>query len=234
MSSNHNGAGYLGKCLQSLQAQTYRNVEIVVVDNDSRDDSVETVRAAAPEAILVRENRNLGFAGGVNAGIRSSHGEWIALLNNDTEVRNDWLAECARAIADHPDAAFFACKILDIADRSRIYSAGDCYLRGGIGYRRGQGLKDGEEFGRECEIFSASGCAAVYRKSGCLRNWGFDEHFFAYLEDVDLGCRLQAAGVTAILCAPGGRPSSRGCDRRGRILAVDCPPAGPAIRCCFS
>jgi hypothetical protein len=191
---NHNGAGYLAECLRSLKAQTYQNMEIVVVDNASQDESVATVRAAAPGATLISESRNLGFAGGVNAGIHSSQGEWIAVLNNDTEVQNNWLAECARAITYHPDAAFFACKIFDFSDRSRIYSAGDCYLRGGIGYRRGQGMKDREDFNRECEIFSASGCAALYRKQMLEELGGFDERFFAYLEDVDLGFRLQAAG----------------------------------------
>ncbi|MBN1569906.1 MAG: glycosyltransferase [Acidobacteria bacterium] len=191
---NYNGAEYLGACLRSLQAQTLRDMEIVVVDNASLDESVKVVQTSAPEAIVIRESRNLGFAGGVNAGIRLSKGEWIAVLNNDTEVQKDWLDEFAKAIAHRPEAAFFACRILDFADRSRIYSAGDCYLRGGIGYRRGQGLKDREDFCKECEVFSASGCAALYRRKVVEELGGFDEHFFAYLEDVDLGFRIQAAG----------------------------------------
>jgi GT2 family glycosyltransferase len=191
---NHNGAGYLAECLRSLRAQTFQNMEIVIVDNASQDESMEIVRATAPGATLLRQSRNLGFAGGINAGIRSSRGEWIAVLNNDTELQNDWLAECVHAMARHPDAAFFACKILDLATRNRIFSAGDCYLRGGIGYRRGQGLKDREDFGEECEVFSASGCAALYRKQALEETGGFDERFFAYFEDVDLGFRLQAKG----------------------------------------
>jgi len=191
---NHNGAGYLENCLRSLQAQTYGNMEIVVVDNASQDRSLEIARSAAPGAILLREKLNLGFAGGVNAGIRASHGEWIAVLNNDTEVAADWLAECAQAIRNHPEAAFFACKILDFADRGRLYSAGDCYLRMGLGYRRGQEQRDRADLSRECEIFAASGCAALYRKQALEDTGAFDERFFAYLEDVDLGLRLQTAG----------------------------------------
>jgi GT2 family glycosyltransferase len=191
---NHNGAGYLETCLRSLRAQISENIEIVVVDNASQDQSVEVVQTSAPGAVLLRENRNLGFAGGVNAGIRSSRGEWIAVLNNDTEVAADWLAECANAIQNHPEASYFACKILDFSDRTRIYSAGDCFLRMGIGYRRGQEQKDRPDFSMESEIFSASGCAAVYRKQVLEETGGFDERFFAYLEDVDLGLRLQAAG----------------------------------------
>jgi GT2 family glycosyltransferase len=191
---NHNGAGYLEACLRSLLAQTYENMEIVVVDNASQDQSAEIVQRTAPGAILLRLNQNLGFAGGVNAGIRSSQGKWIAVLNNDTEVAPDWLAACAEAIHNQPDAVYFASKILDFTDRSRIYSAGDCFLRTGIGYRRGQDQKDRQDFEEKCEIFSACGCAAIYRKDLMEKTGGFDERFFAYLEDVDLGLRLQAAG----------------------------------------
>jgi GT2 family glycosyltransferase len=169
-------------------------MEIIVVDNASKDESVMLTRTVAPEAVLLQENTNLGFAAGVNAGIRASRGDWIAVLNNDTEATPGWLHECARAIQDHPDASFFACRILNIADRKRIYSAGDCFLRAGIGYRRGQEQLDRAEFRKECEIFSPSGCAGLYRKSVLDASRGFDERFFAYLEDVDLGLRLQATG----------------------------------------
>jgi GT2 family glycosyltransferase len=191
---NHNGSRYLGNCLKSLKFQTYRRSEIVLVDNNSADESVVIARAAAPEAIVLQQNKNLGFAGGVNAGIRSSRGDWIAVLNNDTEAAPEWLFECVRAIENHPDASFLACRILNFADRNRIYSAGDCFLRAGIGYRRGQEQQDHQDFRQECEIFSASGCAGLYRREALDSVEGFDEMFFAYLEDVDLGLRLQAKG----------------------------------------
>lgn len=169
-------------------------MEIVVVDNASVDQSAEIALEVAPQAILLRKYRNLGFAGGVNAGIQASHGDWVAILNNDTEAAKDWLAECVRAIQNHPDAAFLACRILEFFDRNRLYSAGDCFLRAGIGYRRGQEQQDCEDLQRECEIFSASGCAALYRRTVLEEVGYFDERFFAYLEDVDLGLRLQATG----------------------------------------
>jgi GT2 family glycosyltransferase len=191
---NYNGARYLERCLKSLLSQTRDEMEIIVVDNASQDHSVAVVQTFAPQAILLVQKQNLGFAGGVNAGIQASRGEWVAVLNNDTEVQADWLSECARAIQAHSDAVFFACRILDFGDSPRLYSAGDCFLRAGVGYRRGQEQMDREEFHQECEIFSASGCAALYRKSALEAVGGFDERFFAYLEDVDLGLRLQAAG----------------------------------------
>jgi GT2 family glycosyltransferase len=191
---NYNGARFLESCLRSLQSQTCPMLEIIVADNASSDRSLEIAQAAAPRIKLVRNNRNLGFAGAVNAGILSARGGWVAVLNNDTEVPPNWLEECVRAIQNHPDATFFACRILDFANHTRVYSAGDCFLRAGIGYRRGQELPDRAEFHNECRIFSASGCAALYRRQTLQEMGGFDERFFAYLEDVDLGLRIQTAG----------------------------------------
>ncbi len=194
---NYNGAAFLETCLRSLLLQTYRPVEIVVVDNRSTDASAGIVSRLAPEARLVFNERNLGFAGGVNAGIRVARGDWIAVFNNDTEIHPECLAELARAIERHPEAAFFSCRILDYGERDRIFSAGDCFLRAGIGYRRGQELKDRAEYRRESEIFSASGCGALYLRAVLEQAGAYDERFFAYLEDVDLALRLQAAGHRA-------------------------------------
>jgi len=191
---NWNGAAYLERCLQSLEHQDYASREILVIDNGSTDASIETVERVAPQAIVIRQARNDGFAAAVNAGIRAARGEWVAVLNNDTEAAPSWLVECASGIDRHPAAAFFACRILDMKGGNRIYSAGDCFLRSGIGYRRGQDLPDCGEYRTECEIFSACGCAALYRKSVLQEVQGFDGRFFAYLEDVDLGLRLRAAG----------------------------------------
>ncbi len=168
-------------------------MEILVVDNASQDESVKIVKAVTPQATLLRQEQNLGFAGGANAGIRVSKGDWVAILNNDTELAGDWLSECLNAIQRYPDAAFLACKVLDYRNHEYIYSAGDCFLRAGIGYCRGRGLTDRPEYHRECEIFSASGCAALYRKAVLEKNSAYDDSFFAYFEDVDLGLRLQAA-----------------------------------------
>jgi GT2 family glycosyltransferase len=195
---NYNGAAYLERCLVSLENQTYPPLEIIVVDNASRDDSVEIALRASPHLIIVREKQNLGFAGGVNAGMRAASGDWVAVLNNDTEVSPSWLAECAAAMQRHPECAFLASRIFEHSRRGHIFSAGDCFLRAGIGYRRGQGLESREEFDAECEIFSACGCAALYRLSTLRSTGAFDESFFAYLEDVELGLRLRAFGFTGV------------------------------------
>jgi hypothetical protein len=220
-------------------------MEIVVVDNASDDPSLDVIRRWAPRAVVLRQKCNLGFAGGANAGIRASSGDWVAVLNNDTEAAVNWLSECARAIQRHPDAAFLACRILDFDDRSRIYSAGDCFLRCGIGYRRGQEQTDRPDFHEECESFSACGCAALYRAPVVRDIGGYDERFFAYLEDVDLGLRLQAAGhrcyyVPAAEVYHYGAATSGGefsplsvrlRTRNSLFLLFKCVPASILLRC---
>lgn len=192
---NYNGADVLEVCLQSLLHQTYARKEILVVDNASQDQSAEVVRRIAPGTRILQQPRNLGFAAAVNRGVLAARGEWVAVLNNDTEAAADWLAECAAAIERHPDASFLACRILDFHRRDRIYSAGDCFLRHGIGYRRGQDQLDSDEYRHEMPIFSACGCAALFRTFAWNAARGFNEDFFAYLEDVELGVRLQTAGA---------------------------------------
>lgn len=190
----YNGAAYLEKCLASILRQTHAPKEILVVENASTDASVSVIQRVAPEVQILRQARNLGFAGGANAGVRCAQGDWVAILNNDTEMPETWLAECISAIERHPDAAFLACKIMDYVRRDRVFSAGDCFLRAGIGYRRGQELQDSPRYQEEIDIFSACAGAALYRRSVLEETGGFEELFFAYLEDVDLGLRLRAAG----------------------------------------
>jgi GT2 family glycosyltransferase len=192
---NYSGAAYLRACLASLVRQTYPGFELLVVDNASTDSSIETALEVAPSAVILRQDVNLGFAGGANAGIRAASGQWVAVLNNDTEVAEDWVEECVAAICRHPDAAFLACRILDARNHSLVYSAGDCFLRAAIGYRRGQEQTDRPEYDKENETFAPCGCAALYRKSVLERSGGYDERWFAYMEDVELGLRLQAMGL---------------------------------------
>jgi GT2 family glycosyltransferase len=192
---NYNGAACLETCLRSLVSQSYPHMEIIVVDNASCDSSMEIVRRVAPRTKILPQRKNLGFAAAVNLGVKEACGTWVAILNNDTEATQDWLSECAAAIERHPDASFLACRILDYRRRDHVYSAGDCFLRAGIGYRRGQEQQNRAEYAGEMAIFAACGCAALMRKSALEATHGYDERFFAYLEDVDLGLRLKAAGA---------------------------------------
>jgi len=191
---NYNGGAHLEACLRSLAAQARPPQAILVVDNASSDNSLDRVRRVAPGAQIMPQSRNAGFAAAANLGARAAGADWVAIVNNDAELSPGWMDACLDAIRRYPQADFFACRILDFRDRNRLYGAGDCFLRAGIGYRRGEGLPAGPGFMEDAEVFSACGCAALYRRDIFLEAGGFDEGFFAYLEDVDLGLRLRAAG----------------------------------------
>lgn len=201
---NWNGGRYLPGCLDSLRAQSYRNFEIVVVDNASTDGSDRVVEEQYPEVRLFRMDRNLGFAGGVNEGIRRSQGDIVALLNNDAEADPEWLSTLAAAAAAHPEVGFFACKILLFDRRDHIHSAGDFYGRNGVPGNRGVWQRDEGQFDREEPVLSACGAASGWRRE-LLEDVGlFDESLFMYCEDVDLSLRSQLKGYSC-LYLPGSR-----------------------------
>lgn len=190
---NWNGKRFLAGCLDSLAQQTYP-VEIVVVDNGSHDGSVEFLEQNYPQVKLIRFQTNTGFSVAVNAGIRASDSEFVALINNDTVLEPDWVSEMVRGLREHAEAGSAGCKMLAFDDRKLLDGAGDGYRRGGLPGRIGHREKDKGQFDTPRYILGACGGAAMYRRA-MLDDIGlFDEDYFAYLEDVDLGLRAQSAG----------------------------------------
>jgi GT2 family glycosyltransferase len=197
---NWNGKKWLPVCLDSLRNQTFRDFVVYVVDNGSTDGSVEFMEASYPEVRVVRNSENLGFAEGMNVGIRASKGEYVVSLNNDTETDPDWLAELVRQMDRHPEMGSAASALLDFKDRSRIDSLGDGYSLDGRSYKVGSAqlfYPVTEPF----EILCPCAAASIYRSSMLKRIGLFDKDFFAYMEDVDLGLRAQLAGYRSI-CIP--------------------------------
>jgi GT2 family glycosyltransferase len=195
---NWNGNRYLPGCLDSLRSQSYRRFEVLVVDNASSDGSDRIVPESYPEYRLIPLSRNFGFAVAVNEGIRQAKGELMALLNNDAEAEPDWLASMAAAAADHPEAGFFACKILLYDRRDLIHSAGDFYGRDGVPGNRGVWQKDEGQFDREEYVLAACGAASSWRRE-LLDDVGLlDESLFMYCEDVDLSLRAQLRGYRCL------------------------------------
>ncbi|MGC8827650.1 MAG: glycosyltransferase family 2 protein, partial [Anaerolineae bacterium] len=139
---NWNGAALLPACLDSLRAQTYRRLEIIVVDNASTDDSAALVRERYPEVRLILLPENRGLTGGVNAGIRAAQGEIIALLNNDAEAEPAWVEVLVQALEAHPEAGSAASKMLLYDRRDVLNSAGDTYGLDGIPGNRGVWERD--------------------------------------------------------------------------------------------
>jgi len=191
---NWNGAPHLPVCLNALREQTYRHVEVIVADNASHDESLALLARDYPEVKVVALSKNLGFTGGNNAGIRAAHGEFIVLLNNDTEVDPHWLAEIIAAFERHPEAGLVASKMKLFDRRDTFHTAGDFYRLDGMPGNRGVWEADRGQYDREDYVFSACGGSAAYRKSMLDQIGLLDEDFFYSCEDIDLAWRAQLAG----------------------------------------
>jgi len=211
---NWNGKHFLKDCLDSLLTQTYKELEILVVDNGSKDGSIEFLQENYPSVIVPRFEKNTGFSVAVNRGIRESKGEYIALINNDTVVDSLWVEELVKALAGHAEVGSVGCKMLAYDDHTLLDGVGDGYRRGGLPGRIGHREKDTGLFDQERYILGACGGAAMYRRSLFVDIGLFDEDYFAYLEDVDMGLRAQSAGYKC-LYVPTAKIFHLGCGTTG-------------------
>ncbi len=193
---NYNGRPYLPTCLSALDRQTYPReaLEIILVDDASRDDSVAYVRETFPHVRVLPLERNSGLAVACNRGAAIARGEIIALLNNDTEVEPDWVAELVRALEEHPWAGAAASKMLLFDRRNVLHSAGDMVGLDGIPRNRGVWEEDRGQYDEDRVVFGGCGGAVAYRREVWEALGGFDEDLFMYLEDVDLAWRMQLRG----------------------------------------
>jgi GT2 family glycosyltransferase len=186
----------LEPCLASLDEQSYRRFETIVVDNGSSDDSASYVRETYPDTRVVELGSNRGFAAAANAGIHAGSGSYVALLNNDVIVEPDWLGELVRCAERHPDAAGIASKLLVHDSPSVIDRAGDVMSVAFRAYPRAHGESDTGQVDEETEVFAASGAASLWRTEA-LREIDFlDEEIFFGYEDVDLSFRARLAGYS--------------------------------------
>jgi GT2 family glycosyltransferase len=192
---NWNGGELIVRCLRALAAQTMQPKRIFVVDNASSDDSCDRIAADFPNVTLIRLATNTGFAAGNNIAARqASDCDWIALLNPDAFAEPKWMEALVRAAENHPEYAFFGSRML-MADMPELLDGvGDIYHVSGLVWREGHGAQATGKYLEEREIFSPCGAAAMYKKTAFIEADGFDEDYFCYVEDVDLGFRLRLLG----------------------------------------
>ena len=196
---NYNAGELLLEAVRALEQQTYRDFQLIVVDNASTDGSIGALCADTPGIQVIQAERNLGFAAANNLAVRRAPAaRWIALLNPDALPEPDWLAELMSAALEHPDCASIASRTLDARDASVLDGAGDAYHTSGRHWRRGYGCGAAGMFEAVEEVFSASGAAALYARVAWDEVGGLDERFFCYAEDVDLGFRLRLAGYRCL------------------------------------
>ena len=192
---NWNGERFLNRCLSALLAQTVIPSEIMLVDNASSDASIEIVCRFLSVRVLM-QNENLGFARGNNVAIEASdkESEWIAMLNPDAFPEPHWLEALLSAARENSEFDVFGSKLVKAADPSVLDGAGDAYHISGLVWRMGHGVPSASLSAQASEVFSPCAAAALYRRSALVEVGGFDEDFFCYVEDVDLGFRLRLAG----------------------------------------
>ncbi len=195
---NWNGARHLPICLESLRRQAYPRVEVIVADNGSTDGSLELLACDYPKVRVLPLGENRGFAGACNAGMQVAQGEFVVLLNNDTETDPRWLEEVVAAFERHPEAGIVASRMLLFDQRDTFHTAGDFYRIDGTPGNRGVWQKDVGQYDREECVFSACGGSTAYRKAMLDQVGLLDEDFFFSCEDVDLAWRAQLAGWKCI------------------------------------
>lgn len=194
---NYNSGDRLARCLDCLTHQTIDSFEVIVIDNASADGSQTAANHSPFPVQLISSKENLGFAAANNLAARQAKGKWLAFLNPDAYADKRWLEKIAEAIEEYPDAAAFGSMQIDAKDNAIIDGAGDVFHALGVPYR-GHFEQPVETAPPEGECFAPCAAAAVYRRDVFEELGGFDESFFCYSEDVDLGFRLRLAGHHAI------------------------------------
>ncbi len=200
--ANLNGERYLPDCLGSLSAQTFRDFEVVVVDNGSTDGSLNLIRKDFPWVKVIELKENAGFARGNNIGFESSSSEFVATLNNDTIAGPGWLQALYDTATRDSAIGMVASKIFLGREGNELDSAGMLIYPDGMSRQRGRGEADSGQFDDMDEVLFPSACAALYRRKMFEEIGYFDEDFFSYCEDTDLGLRGRLTGWQARL-APG-------------------------------
>jgi GT2 family glycosyltransferase len=229
---NHNRKHLLKTCLESVLGQTYKNIEVILVDNGSQDGSVDFVEDYYPSVRLIKNNGNQGYAMGNNLGIEHSRGKYIATLNNDTKVESDWLENLVAVAERDGQIGICASKQLNFSRPHIIDSAGIGLRRWAYPFDRGRNEKDTGQYEEEVEVFGAPGASALYRKEMLNEIGLFDEDFFAFQEELDLAWRARLSAwkcvyvPKAVVYHIGGATAGRGSRflkyhmERNRLLTI--------------
>jgi GT2 family glycosyltransferase len=176
------------ECVESLGRQTRRDFEVIVIDNSGKG----LARRSAGGARILESACNVGFGAAINRGIEASSTPYVAVLNDDAVAHPEWLDALVRALESRPDAGMCASQVRLFGEH-RLDSAGMLISGDGIGKQRGQG-RPPEDFPVPEETLFPSGSAALYRRAMLQQTGAFDESFFLYCEDTDLGLRARWAG----------------------------------------
>lgn len=188
---NYNGKHHLEKCLKSLSDIDYKNYEIILVDNNSTDESLDFVKRTYPSIKIIQLEKNFGFAEPNNIGAKKANGEFLLFLNNDTFVEPNFISELVQVI--NSDSKIAICQSYLLKPNKEIDSSGDFVDTLGRAYSSRKKVSEIRE------ILSARGAAMLVRKDSFFDLGGFDKNFFASFEDVDIGWRAWLWGYRVVL-----------------------------------
>lgn len=197
---NWNSGALLTHCLEGLAEQSCQPKRVLVIDNGSSDGSLDQIGQANHVSVRYA-GRNLGFAQANNRAVAECDTEWVALLNPDAFPEPSWLEGLVKVAQQHPDSASFGSRQMVHGSRLVVDGTGDVYHLSGLAWRSGYGRRVSSADRISKEIFSPCAGAALYRRSAFLEIGGFDEDYFCYAEDVDLGFRLRLAGFKSMYVA---------------------------------
>ncbi len=186
------------RVLRLLQQQTFQDFETVFIDNGSTDGSVEYLRPLFPGVRMYPLPRNSGFAVANNIGVKHAVSPWVVLLNNDAFPDPSWLENLLIAAQRYPKFAFFGSRLVQAGKRDLLDGFGDVYHISGLAWRQGYNMPVAVAPTTPREIFSPTAAAALYSRAAWMDVGGFDDNFFMYHEDVDLGFRLRLRGFRCL------------------------------------
>lgn len=195
-----NNATYITRCLDSLAKQTIKDFEVIVIENGPADDLNQPLSLHHEEIRFYSEklDKNKGFAIANNIGARLAHGKWLALLNADAFPEPTWLEKLLHATEEFSEYEFFSSRQIQANLPELLDGAGDSYHLTGLAWRRHYN-QPAQLYGhRTEEVFSVCPTAALYSRKAFLNVGGFDEDYFSYFEDVDLGFRLRLSGAKCL------------------------------------
>lgn len=191
---NYETGDILSECIRSIVGSDYKNVEIILVDNNSKDKGYRDVKKEFPQIVLIENEENLGYCGGNNVGIDRCGGEYVVILNPDTVVTPRWLHGLLAGYERFGDGLYQP-KLVSHLHKDRINTAGNWIQVLGFGFSSGKGKKDQGNFDMEGRVGFASG-ACLFTKRNVIDKIGvFDDFLFAYHDDLELGWRAAKSGI---------------------------------------
>lgn len=198
---------YLSRCIESIKGSTYRNIELIIIDNNGFGDTASNIGNISFRDLpysYIRNKTNVGFAEGCNQGIRSSKGKYLFILNNDIELHKDCIALLVDFAEENSDVGMLQPKMLDFSDRETFHSSAAGGFIDVLGYPFARGRifdtveKDEGQYDDTVECFWVSG-AALFARRDVLEEAGyFDPDFFLYMEEIDLAWRAHLLGYKVV------------------------------------